>query len=182
MKLDFGAPTLQGLDGLDVDVLAVAVFQRDRPLPDLAGLVDWRLNGQVSRVLRAGRFNGELGESVLLPCGDRIGANRFVLFGLGDELAYTEGRFAEAAEWLWGISARMLATSVAMPFPGGHRSTIGPRRSARLLVSAAGRAYSGDGDALRLRLLVRQEQRREIQAALDGERTQEQIDFLDERA
>lgn len=182
MKLEFGAPTLRGLDELDADVLAVAVFQRDRPLPDLAGLVDWRLNGQVSRVLRAGRFTGELGESVLLPCGDRIGAKRFLLFGLGDELAYTEGRFAEAAEWIWGITSRMLADCVAMPFPGGHRSPIGPRRSARLLVSAAGRAYGGAGDSLRLRLLAQPEHRREIQAALEGERTQQQIDFSGERA
>lgn len=177
MKLDFGAPTLQGLDGLDVDVLAVAVFQQDRPLPGLAGLVDWRLNGQVSRVLQAGRFSGELGDSVLLPCADRIGADRFVLFGLGDENAYTEGRFAEAAEWIWGITSRMLATSVAMPFPGGHSSGIGPRRSARLLVSAAGRAYGGDGDTLQLRLLAAPDHRREIQAALEGERTQQEIDF-----
>jgi hypothetical protein len=182
MKLEFGAPTLQGLDVLDVDLLAVAVFQRDRPLPALAGLVDWRLNGQVSRVLGAGRFTGRLGESVLLPCGDRIGAGRFLLFGLGEDHAYTEGRFAEAAEWIWGIASRMLTTSVAMPFPGGHRSGISPRRSARLLVSAAGRAYGGDGARLALTLLVRPEHRREIQGGLEGDRAHHQIDFHEDRS
>lgn len=178
MRLDFGAPTLQGLDALDVDLLAVSVFAEDRPLRDLAGLVDWRLNGQVSRVLHAGRFGGQPGESMLLPCGDRIGAGRLLVFGLGDSAGWSEGRFAEAAEWIWGIASRLRATRVAMPFPGAHRSAIAPGRCGRLLVSAAGRAYGTEGEAVVLRLLTRTEDRREIHAALDGDRAHQRVDFM----
>ncbi len=178
MKLDFAPPTLRGLDGLNSDVLAVGVFRQDRPLPELAGLVDWRLNGQVSDVLARDRFEGTLGETVLLPCGDRIGAQRFLLFGLGESKAYTEGRFAEAAERMWNIAFRLLAFRIAMPFPGAHRCAISPRRAARLLISAAGRVYGSGGEELHLDLLVDQAARREIQSALEEDRTHQQIDFI----
>jgi len=45
--------------------------------------VDWRLCGQLSRLLVDGFFQGARGESLLLPSSGRIGPPRLVVLGIG---------------------------------------------------------------------------------------------------
>ncbi|MCC7440410.1 MAG: hypothetical protein IT285_02185 [Bdellovibrionales bacterium] len=47
-------------------VVAVC-FQNERPLQGLAGLLDWRFQGLLSRYIRQGAASGRLGECVYLP-------------------------------------------------------------------------------------------------------------------
>ena len=178
MKLAFAAPSLQGLDSMEADVLALGVFSDDRPLRDLAGLADWRLNGQVSRVILDERFEGRLGEVLMLPCGHRIGPGRCVLFGLGAGTGFDEQRLANACEWIWATLARLRTPSVAMPLPGRHRSTLSAGASARLVVAAASKAYEAEGDFLRLQLAVRQEDRREVRGSLEVRQLASAVDFV----
>src|SRR5436190_1879228 len=64
------------LDGVDdgsagarrrVDLAVLPFFEDERPLQGLAGLVDWRIGGGLSALLRAGFCTGATGEAVLLP-------------------------------------------------------------------------------------------------------------------
>lgn len=83
MRIEVVDSTLGALDALDVDSLAVFVGP-ERPLQGLAGLVDWRVCGAISRALRAGLFEARRDEALLLPSGGRIGAARVFCFGLPD--------------------------------------------------------------------------------------------------
>ena len=75
--------SLSGLDSLDVDAIAIPLFQfRGQPL-GVPGYVDWRLCGRLGRLLQGGRFSGAEGEVLLMPGMGRIGAQRIFLFGLG---------------------------------------------------------------------------------------------------
>jgi hypothetical protein len=47
--------------------LVVACYQNERPLKGLAGLLDWRFEGFLSRCLREGVFSGQPGECAYLP-------------------------------------------------------------------------------------------------------------------
>ncbi len=76
--VDLGLPAI---DGLDVEGLALYVG-RERPLQGLAGFVDWRLCGQLSRAIQDGRYDPDAGEALLLPTAGRIAVPRLFCFGL----------------------------------------------------------------------------------------------------
>ncbi|HEY1333477.1 MAG TPA: peptidase M17, partial [Myxococcaceae bacterium] len=50
--------TLDALDPLPVDTVCLFVSEDERPLGGAAGFVDWRLCGQLSRLLVDGFFKG----------------------------------------------------------------------------------------------------------------------------
>jgi len=115
--------SLETLDGLEgVDTLCLFVAEDERPLSGAAGLSDWRLCGQLSRLLVDGFFSGAADDSVLLPSNGRIGPGRIVVFGLGRRERLTDGpalgaRLAAAAAAL----DRAGALSVALEVPGAGR-------------------------------------------------------------
>ena len=78
---DLSLETLDGLSGVDTLCLFVAVDER--PLSGVSGYCDWRLCGQLSRLLVDGFFTGAADDSVLLPTNGRMGPGRIVVFGLG---------------------------------------------------------------------------------------------------
>ena len=47
------------------DALVVPLWADVRPLRGAAGLLDWRLNGRLSQLLREGRLLGAAGEKLL---------------------------------------------------------------------------------------------------------------------
>jgi hypothetical protein len=80
-RLEVADLSLAVLDALDVEALAVLVGP-ERPLQGLAGLVDWRLCGALTRALRGGLYGAAPGEALLLPTGGRLPAARVVALGL----------------------------------------------------------------------------------------------------
>jgi len=112
--------SLEALDTLSgVDTLCLFVAEDERPLSGAAGLTDWRLCGQLSRLLVDGFFSGAADDSVLLPSGGRIGPARIVVFGLGRSDRLSDGpavgaRLAAAA----AVLNRAGATAVALEVPG----------------------------------------------------------------
>lgn len=115
--------SLETLDTLeDVDTLCLFVAEDERPLSGAAGLSDWRLCGQLSRLLVDGFFTGAADDSVLLPSNGRIGPARIVVFGLGRRERLSDGpalgaRLAAAA----AVLDRAGAVSVALEVPGVGR-------------------------------------------------------------
>ena len=79
-RIETAELSLQGIDGLDVDALAIFVGP-ERPLQGLAGFADWRLCGLISRAIRDGSYGPDSGEALLLPSGGRIAVPRIFCFG-----------------------------------------------------------------------------------------------------
>lgn len=80
MKLAF---TSENIDRIETELLVFMHYQDDVPLTNLLGLVDWRVNGRLSRFIQADGFNGKPRELLLLPAEHRLRAEQVMIMGLG---------------------------------------------------------------------------------------------------
>lgn len=83
LLLDVAPLSLAGLDALGAVDLLAFVANDERPLRGLAGLVDWRLCGALTKSLREGHFRGDPGEALLSVDGRRLLSRRIFLHGVG---------------------------------------------------------------------------------------------------
>lgn len=123
---------LLGDESKSIDALALSFFEDERPLHGVAGLVDWRLCGRVSRLVKAGRVSGKSGDSVMMPAGRRLPFRRLFLFGLGRGVKMEEERFRSHASWMGDVLKRAGATQYALQPPGRATGLITARRAAEL--------------------------------------------------
>ncbi|MBM4372864.1 MAG: hypothetical protein FJ098_14520, partial [Deltaproteobacteria bacterium] len=99
MKFELLTPALGEVDACAGELLALPVFQVDAPPHGLAGHVDWRLHGLISRLLaeRGGPgpagFNADAGERLLLPAGHRVPFQWVVYYGLGSPRGFGMDRY-----------------------------------------------------------------------------------------
>ena len=152
-RLEVADLSLATLDALDVDALALLVGP-ERPLQGLAGLVDWRLAGALSRTLRAGHYHGAPGEQLLLPTQGRTRSARVFCFGVAeppaDEAALRALAY-RALDALLRAGSRSQVASLPPVRPGALQSGV----VARLWIEACLRfpperqLLLGDAQALR---------------------------------
>jgi hypothetical protein len=156
LRIDVAELGLPAIDTIEVDALAVFVGP-ERPLQGLAGFVDWRLCGGLSRAIREGFFAAERHEALLLPSGGRVAAARIFCLGLGSA-PIGPREFAEMARWANEALTRAGSTAFATSFPpvrpGGE-----PVATARLWLEAAAKftgrkqVILGDAPVLKRELL-----------------------------
>ncbi len=116
------------------DCLVLPVFRDDRPLRGAAGLVDWRLCGRLSKLLKTNRASADPGETMLLPPGRRLKFSRILWFGLGDAKAYSEDRFRKDLAWMLGVVKKAGVTEWTVQLPGRSSGLIGARRAAEIIL------------------------------------------------
>ena len=132
MKLRLSVPTLEALDEFGPDAqgcLMLTTFGDDRPLRGLTGLVDWRLNGQLSRLVRRDFVDGHWLEVTLAPISGRLPYDRLLLLGLGRRSDFQAQRFEEACQAGFTTLASMGIVKWAMPLPGRVGLDIGVRQA-----------------------------------------------------
>jgi len=105
---------LPTLERPDVDAVLLFACTDERPLQGLAGLMDWRLAGGLSRLLKDGALTGGPGESLLTPAPSP-GPSRVFVFGLGPSASAAQ-RFAEVAK----------SAAAALHKAGMRRVLVGP--------------------------------------------------------
>jgi hypothetical protein len=66
-----------------IEGIIVSIYQNERPLAGLAGLLDWRFRGAISHHVRAGFITGKEGECVYLPLSARGQTYHLLLVGAG---------------------------------------------------------------------------------------------------
>jgi hypothetical protein len=116
------------------DCLVLPVFKDDRPLRGAAGLVDWRLCGRLSRLVKANRASADAGETLLLPAGRRLRFARILWFGLGDAKGYSDDRFMKDLRWILEVVTKAGITDWSIQPPGRASGLIGARRAAELIL------------------------------------------------
>ncbi|MGM0577486.1 MAG: M17 family peptidase N-terminal domain-containing protein [Myxococcota bacterium] len=103
---------LRALDDHPGEVLVLPVFADERPLPGLAGLVDWRMCGALSQWLMGGFATGAAGEQVLCPTRGRLSHRLILLLGLGVRSEHRTDRACaaarQAADAVQGLGARQM--------------------------------------------------------------------------
>jgi hypothetical protein len=70
-------------DRLPGDLLLVPLFDDQRPLDGPAAVVDWRLDGAISRMLKDGRCSGRRGEQLAIQANAKFTVPWIVLIGGG---------------------------------------------------------------------------------------------------
>ncbi|MBN2574642.1 MAG: hypothetical protein JXP73_08740 [Deltaproteobacteria bacterium] len=121
--------------GPAADVLAVPVWSDLRPLRGAAGLLDWRLCGRLSQLLREGRLCGAPGEKLLLAT-NRIAWQRVLAVGVGDSRDFDDDGFRSAIVCCLEALRRLGGNSLAIAFPGRDIDLIRPDRAMRVFLDA----------------------------------------------
>ncbi len=71
------------VDEVKTRLALLTTFEDIRPLKGRAGLVDWRLNGRLSKLIRNSKFQGNRGEALLMPSRGRLDADEILVLGVG---------------------------------------------------------------------------------------------------
>jgi len=114
-----GFASLDALTGLDA--LCLFVGEDERPLAQLAGHVDWRMCGALSRVLKDRFFVGAAGDWLLVPSAGRVGPARVFAVGLGARARCDGAVVANALRTAAGVLSRAGVQEVALELPGAGR-------------------------------------------------------------
>ncbi|MBW2279060.1 MAG: hypothetical protein JRF63_16355 [Deltaproteobacteria bacterium] len=101
-NIGFITPDLQRLQRLPRGgALGLFRFAELAPLTGVNGLVDWRILGQLSRLVIDGFVTGEPDESLLFPLAGRLPHNNLLLLGLGQRERFNEHVFRRAVSRLF---------------------------------------------------------------------------------
>jgi hypothetical protein len=116
----------------------------ERPPHGVAGLVDWRLAGRLSELIRTGFARGEVGEVLLLPGRPKLSFEKVVIFGIGRGANFNEQIYRGIVERLLGTLEGLKVRSAVVELPGRHLDCIAPERAVEVLFSYAGGRHEHD--------------------------------------
>jgi hypothetical protein len=119
--------SIEEVDLQECDLLVAGFFQDERPLRGASGLVDWRLNGMLSRFLKEGRMTGEWQETTLIPSHGRVTPPLILLLGLGKVRDYSYLRLRELFPYLFETLKNLKTAKICFSFPydGGYNVDCG---------------------------------------------------------
>lgn len=77
------------VEEIQADLLVTTYFQDLGSPKGATGMIDWRLNGFLSRSIVQKRITGAKGEITLVPLNQKFSSQRMILMGLGKWRDYT---------------------------------------------------------------------------------------------
>lgn len=167
MKFTLRAPQLEHLDELSGTCLVLTCFADDRPLRGLTSLVDWRLNGQLSKLLLRDFVDGHFQESLLAPIHGRLPFGQILLIGMGKRSEFGPQRFEDICRFVFQTLIGLNILDVAMTLPGRVGLDVGLRQAMAGWRRALTEEFSPDHLArLEITLLEKAEVQREIADSL----------------
>jgi hypothetical protein len=135
------------------DAMVVPIWTDVRPLRGAAGLLDWRLCGRLSQVIREGRLAGTPGEKLLLVT-NRVRWRRVLAIGLGDSQEFSSDSFRGAVDCSLQALRGIGASKVAMALPGRDIDLVRPEDAVRQLVDAIANSEQENGPWLDSLVLI----------------------------
>ena len=105
------------IDAQECGVLVTGFFKDERPLRGSTGLIDWRLNGMLSRFLIEKRLTGDWKETTLIPSQGRVMPRMILLLGLGEVKEYSYLRLRELSTHLLETLKKLDALEVCLSLP-----------------------------------------------------------------
>lgn len=104
--------------------LVLGIFSDEKPPRGICGLIDWRINGFISREMKAGRISGEFREKVIIPFPGRVGAEILLLFGLGPLVEFNYEKIYSSAYEIAETVSGMKINDFAFDLQGENRSNL----------------------------------------------------------
>ena len=134
--------TARPFDKIETRCAVVTVYSDFRPLKGISSLIDWRLNGRLSQILKANRFQGGFGECLLMPSEGRIRAPEILVIGLGPQSIFNESHVGAATQLFLEKMAQKKIADFMVSYSDFITDRFEWRNSVRLLVS---RLHDFDG-------------------------------------
>lgn len=141
----------EGVDVQECDVLVTGFFRDERPLAGSTGLIDWRLNGMLSRLLIENKLTGEWKETTLIPSQGRVMPRIILLLGLGETRAYSYLRVRELSAHLLETLRKLDALGVCLSLPYGEHYNVDCGKLIEVLIEGiadcldlGGRSFHGE--------------------------------------
>jgi len=134
MDLRFISPHLRRLDCASTEVLVASVLEDERPAHGVAGLVDWRLCGRLSRLMQSDFITGKLDEVVLLPGKPQLPFDKLVLFGIGKRADFGERVYRASVSRILSTLEGMRARTAVVELPGRHFNGMAAEQAAAILL------------------------------------------------
>jgi len=100
IKVKGSSLEISALDRISDDALVAMLFSDDRPPRGLAGLIDWRTDGMISRMSAKGRITGDFEECVLFATKERTSCGFILFIGLGRRRELTNDRLHKAGNFM----------------------------------------------------------------------------------
>ncbi|HZU85239.1 MAG TPA: M17 family peptidase N-terminal domain-containing protein [Polyangiaceae bacterium] len=145
MDLFFVEPELRRIDEADVELCACGIWSDERPVRGFAGLLDWRLGGRLSALLKSGFVRGDFGESLLLPGKPHLPFEKVLVVGLGPRGAFGDAAFRRSLTQTARALERMRVRRAVVELPGRAGGAIDPEQAVTLTLECLG--ASADHDA-----------------------------------
>ncbi|MBI2339419.1 MAG: hypothetical protein HYU99_03480 [Deltaproteobacteria bacterium] len=127
--------TSKPFDKIETRCAAMTVYSDFRPLKGVSSLVDWRLNGRLSQVLKTNRFQGNFGECLLMPAERRIRAQTILVMGLGPRGVFNESHVGATTQLLLEKMAQKKIGDFLVSYSDFIADRFEWRNGVRLLVS-----------------------------------------------
>lgn len=142
IEIGFIERDLRALDAATGEIVVTPIYEDERPPGGALSLLDWRMNGRLSRHLLGGFLTGARGERFLVPGRPRIGFDKILMIGMGPREG-DEAAARETLEVMIDALAKLEVRRAAIELPGRHRGVVAPVRALEILGSVlAGRASS----------------------------------------
>jgi len=161
--------SIEDADLQECELLVTGFFQDERPLKGTSGLIDWRLNGMLSHLLKQGRMSGEWQESILIPSYGRVIPPLILLLGLGKVRDYSTLRLRDLFPRFFQTLRNLKSSRVCLSFPSNEKYNVDCGKSAEVLLEGmadcfnSGASLNGDwATKLQLFFVVEEEQFPEI--------------------
>ncbi len=122
------------------EAVALGVFEDERPLKGMAGFVDWRLHGLISRLLLEQRVEGALLEGCLIPTRGKLPMDKVFLFGLGSLDKLSVQVFQRVAHQVVQTMVKAGVNHFALSLWDLTRGRVAPEEAAHIML----RAYLAD--------------------------------------
>lgn len=124
----------EGVDVQECDVLVTGFFTDERPLGGSTGLIDWRLNGMLSRLLIERKLTGDWKETTLIPSQGRVTPRMILLLGLGEVREYSYLRVRELSPHFLETLKKLDALRVCLSLPYEERYGVDCGKLAEVLI------------------------------------------------
>jgi hypothetical protein len=129
VEIRFVSPLLRKLDDAGAELCACTIWSDERPVRGFADLIDWRLGGRLSALLRSGFLTGERGEALLVPGKPYLPFEKVLVVGLGDRASFGEEGFRAAVVHIAKAFEGLRVRRAVLELPGRASAVVGPREA-----------------------------------------------------
>lgn len=144
MELHFLPPELRRIDEANVELCACTIWSDERPMRGLAALLDWRLGGRLSALLKTQFMRGDLGETLLVPGRPHLPFDKVLVVGMGARSAFEDSTFRASIERIARALEGMRVRRAVVELPGRAGGVIEPDHAITLALDCLGTSPEHD--------------------------------------